>query len=73
MKRIIDNLLTLMVFFDVISLPFLYYGFYKLMYNPDEPHFHQIITIILIICHVTTAKALYDKLKKDRQKGEKEE
>ena len=55
---------TIAVFLDVISLPFLYYGFYKLMYRPDSPHFHQIITAIVILCHIITVKVIYDKYKK---------
>lgn len=64
MKKFIEYLITLVVFFDIITLPFIYYGFYKLMYRPDDPHFHQIITAILIISHILTAKFIYNKFKK---------
>ena len=60
MKKFIEYLTTLAVFFDIISLPFVYLGFYRLMYMEDNPHYNLIVTILLVISHIITAKRFYD-------------
>ena len=69
MKKLLSNLTSLAVFIDILTLLFLYYCFYKGIYTAESPHFHQVMTVLVILSHILTAKSLYDLYNK-KEKGE---